>query len=282
MTDPRLEQILTKLAMRHAPELLRQLPAGKTERIPALARRLASYNLLVLMGQVSQPVTSPDTIMRVQTWADGYIRLYSLLAHDLFPSFTHISAQYADDKLPVVIVIKGAATPIVHVLAGFVSPFIAQRQGQATVSEVELLGLMDTILEELEASDLPREEYKHLRADGMAILKDMLRAPVRQLPLTPFDRPLFSDIPVITPQQPEPLPPPITLPEAHDLPRREDVGASLRPVPTPPTEPGEEEEDELLFDTSIPIFFTRKPRETKKPRPPVPNLPGGDDDSPEG
>lgn len=265
MADPRLEQILTRLAQRHAPELLRQLPAGKAEWLPLLARRLASYNLLVLLGEVAQPVASPDTIMRVQKWADGYIRLYSLLAHHLFPSFSHISAQYADDRLPVIIVIKGAATPIVHILAGFVSPYIAQRQAQPTVSEVELLGLMDTILEELEAGDLPREDYKSLRADGVAILKDMLKSPVRQLPLTPFDRPLFSD-----------LPPP-TLPEAPDLParppRQEKVGEGSEPPPAQSVESSAIDEDEPLFDTSIPIFFSRKPRGAKPPRPPIFDLP---------
>jgi hypothetical protein len=276
MTDPRLEQILTKLAMRHAPELLRQLPAAKGERLPGLARQLASYNLLVLIGQVSQPVISPDTIMRVQMWADGYIRLYSLLAHHLFPSFTHISAQYADDKLPVVIVIKGAATPIMHVLAGFASPYIAQRQSQPTVSEVELLGLMDTMLDELEATDLPREEYKTLRTDGAGILKEMLRSPVRQLPLMPFDRPLFSDIPQPSPQPPSTLPETGTLPEMP--PRREDVGTGFKPAPTQPAAPAEEEEDELLFDSSIPIFFARKPRDPKKPRPPVFRLPDDEEE----
>jgi hypothetical protein len=271
MNDPRLEQILTKLAMRHAPELLRELPPGKAERIPILARKLASVNLLVLMGQVAQPVTAPDTIMRVQTWADGYIRLYSLLSHHLFPSFTHISAQYADDKLPVVIVIKGAATPVVHVLAGFVAPYIAQRQGQTTVSDVELLGLMDTLLDELEASDLAREEYKGLRTDGVAVLKDLLRAPVQQLALTPFDRPLFSDIP-----QPSPQPPP-SLPETSNLPPAmptENVRVSGKATPPSSTE---EDVNELLFDSSIPIFFARKPRSAKKPRPPVPGLPDEDE-----
>lgn len=275
--DQRLDKILTRLAQRHAPELLRQLPAGKAERLPILARRLASYNLLVLLGEVAQPVTSPDTIMRVQTWADGYIRLYSLLAHHLFPSFSHISAQYADDKLPVVIVIKGAATPLMHVLAGFVSPFIEQRQAQRTVSEVELLGLMDTLLDELEASDLPREDYKSVRADGVAILKDMLRSPVRQLSLTPFDRPLFSDLP----QPPAPSLP-STLPEAQNLPapppRQEDVGDGFKPSPTQPEESAAEDEDEPLFDTSIPIFFSRKPREAKPSRPAIFNLPDDEED----
>ncbi len=277
MNDPRLDKILTRLAQRHAPDLLRQLPAD--ERLPVLARRLASHNLLVLMGEVTQPVIAPDTIMRVQTWADGYIRLYSLLAHHLFPSFTHISAQYADDKLPVVIVIKGAATPLMHVLAGYVSPFIALRQRQPTVSEVELLGLMDTVLDELEAADLAREEYKSLRVDGAAVLKDMLRAPVRQLLLTPFDRPLFSDIP-----QPKPQPPAV-LPEAQDLPARvetptpKEVGEGLRPAPTEAPQSGApQEEDEPLFETSIPIFFVRKPHDPKKPRPPIFSLPEESDE----
>jgi hypothetical protein len=276
VNDQRLDKILTRLAQRHAPDLLRQLPA---DRLPALARRLASYNLLVLMGEVTQPVISPDTIMRVQTWADGYIRLYSLLAHPLFPSFTHISAQYADDKLPVVIVVKGAATPIMHVLAGFVSPFIAQRQRQATVSEMELLGLMDALLEELEATDLPREEYRTLRSDGAGVLKDMLRAPVRQLLLTPFDHPLFSDIPQPSPQRPD------VVPEAQNLPARGELPES--PVPqvesgrpsaalSQPAETRPDEEDEPLFETSIPIFFVRKPHDPKKPRPSLFSVPEED------
>jgi hypothetical protein len=159
-----------------------------------------------------------------------------------------------------------------HVLAGFAAPYIAQRQSLPTVSEVELLGLMDTILDELEATDLPREEYKMLRTDGAGILKDMLRSPVRQLALTTFDRPLFSDIPQPAPQPPSTLPETGTLPEMP--PRREEV---LKPAPQPPTPPAEEEEDELLFDSSIPIFFARKPRDPKKPRPPVFRLPDEDE-----
>jgi hypothetical protein len=134
---------------------------------------------------------------------------------------------------------------------------------------VELLGLMDTLLDELEAGDLAREEYKELRTDGVAVLKDMLRAPVQQLLLTPFDRPLFSDI-----AQPSPQPPP-TLPETSNLPPTmptENMPVSAKPPST------EEEVNELLFDSSIPIFFARKPRDTKKPRPPVPALPGDDED----
>jgi len=270
MADQRLEQILTRLAQRHAPELLRE-----PSREPAwLARRLASYNLLVLMGEVPYPVSSPDTIMRVQTWADGYVRLYSLLTHHLFPSFTHIGAQYADDKLPVIIVIKGAATPVIHALAGFVSPYIAHRQAQPTISEVELLGLMDTILDELEAGDLPRAAYKSLRTEGAAMLKDMLRAPVRQLLLTEFDRQMFSDIPL--PQPTTPAAPPHTLPEG--IPPQTQIPPAAQEAARPPMEQDDSSIDEPLFETSIPIFFARKPRKSKRPRPPVPGLPGAEDD----
>jgi hypothetical protein len=261
--DERLQQILFKLAKRHAPQLLQTRWASP----PPLARSLASYNILVLVGEAPGQAFTTETGARVQTWADGYVRLYSLLAHHLFPSFTHVNAQYADHKLPIVIAIKGAATPVIQVLAGFVSPYIVLRQGQAQVSEVELLGLMDTVLDELEAGDLPREEYKYLRAEGAGLLKEMLMSPVRQIRLTEFDRPLFSDIP----QPPAPVtPPPREMPETLNLP------AKVEPViAQAPPAPEIVETDESLFDTttSMPVFFSRKPATPKKRRPPVPSLP---------
>jgi hypothetical protein len=142
---------------------------------------------------------------------NGYVHLYDLLSGRLFPSFTQWSVEHADDGWPAVVVMYGAATPVVGVLAGFVAPYVAARQSEPAVSEIELLGLMNILLEELEAGDLPGEEYRRLCVEGAVLLRRLLTAPVRHHPLTTFDRPVLGDI------VPHSAPaPPSTLPELPD------------------------------------------------------------------
>jgi hypothetical protein len=284
--NPRLERILITQARRSAPQLLEM---GLMDA-PALARQLASFNILILMGDTGQPLD--QSYPQVQMWVDGYINLYDLLATNLFPSFTQISANYADAELPAIIIINGAATPVLEVIAGFVVPYVAQRQGRRGVSEAEIVGLMDEILDQLEAGDLSREEYRRLRAEGTQFLKDMLNAPVKQLPLMRFDRPIIEELPdepVIEATPPPTMPPPPRLPEtvkpdtqpqpaiksAPPAPPKPDSFPERPTEPVKPVQPSEvKAETAPSPPPANPVGLPPLDTSRRRRRPPVPDLPG--------
>jgi hypothetical protein len=305
--NARLERILIKLARQHAPHLT---PPGweqtgdVLQRIPTLARQLARYNLLVLMAYLQTGLLG-ERDSAVQAWVNEYGHLYSLLTRNLFPSLTAINAQYADDKFPPLVVIRGEATPVMNVLAGFVTPYVAARQAQPTGSEVELFGLVGIVLDELEAGDLPRTRYEALRTECMAVIQRMLASPVRQITLTPFDRPIIGQTKPLT-APPDQLPeekPQTPVPESKEATKPRKPAAQPEAVKTPAASPplnsGEAgrgaapplpkfelpmlEDDpndpptptEQLFKTTIPMDTGRFKR-----RLPIPDLP--DDEPDEG
>ncbi len=282
----RLEEILLRLAQQHAPQVLRAWQPDDPQRLERLARHLASYNVLVIVGDFPQTLrsVSQDMGAEIQSWVDGYGQMYLLLARSLFPSFTGVKAQYADDRWPVVITLHGDSAPVIEALAGLIAPYIAARQTEAVVSEIELIGLMDLVLDTLEATTLPRDVYKRLVNDGVVLLKRLLMASIRQLPLTSFDRRVFTDSERFIPLPPEPP----TLPEedsgllgdtrvdvatlrpdqaAYTPPDTQTLTAtqSLNPTDSPATKPSE-----------TPSFFVPRRGEVKR-RPPVPRLPGDED-----
>ncbi|MCA9902212.1 MAG: hypothetical protein KC547_00030 [Anaerolineae bacterium] len=251
----RLEKTLIAVASRYAKPLVPagwQKPGDYPRALPELARSLASYNVLVLLGDLPVPYTG-DAALHIKFWADTYERLYRRLARVLFPSFADCTCYYADQEWPPIIILHGAATPLIEALADFVAPFVVMRQSSAQISDVELRGLMDLVLEELEATDLPREEYVRLRDEAVAIVRDLLALNVRQMPLTPAKRPIFGVLPPPTAAAPAP---PDTLPEETTQ-------------PSPPVE-AEGEPD-------MPMFFEHKSRQ-KKNRPPLLDDPGQDKD----
>jgi hypothetical protein len=179
--NTRLEHTLVKLARRYAPALVPatwRKPGDYPRPLSELAAALANYNLLVMTGDVPALVTDYGT--QVSRWVEGYARLYDLLARTLFPSFAQVSAHYADEDVPPIVIMIGTATPVIVMLARYIAPYIVARQNSDSVSEFELHGVMDLVLEELEAGDLPREEYRQLRDDGAALLRQMLGATVIQ------------------------------------------------------------------------------------------------------
>jgi len=288
--DERLERILTQLAAQHAPQVLPMWDrrGDYAQRLPRLARLLANYNLLVIMADFPQSLRAADQDpgALIQAWADAYGQLYTLLARALFPSFTRVSARYADSRWPVIVSIYGEAAPVIGVLAGYVAPFVVYRQPESTVSEVELIGLMEVILEELEASNLPRDASKRLVAEGASILKRLLLMPVRQLPVTEFDRTIFTDSQRLIPVKDAPGTPPLLPEEDSDLlnqptafdiqaltpdraayTSRADTETLNRTQTIPPGAPPPEAARGLLFPR-----FRRGKR-----RPPVPRLPGDQD-----
>ncbi|MBI5670981.1 MAG: hypothetical protein HZC41_23555 [Chloroflexi bacterium] len=287
----RLEDIILRLAQQAAPQTLRAWNASDPQRMARLARVLASYNVLVLVGDFPQSLrsVSQDMGTEVQQWVDGYGQLYLLLARSLFPSFTGIRAQYVDDHWPVVVTIKGDAAPVIEALAGYVSPYVAARQNAPVVSEPELIGLMEVVLDALEATTLPFDAYRRLVNDGALLIRRLLASSIRQLPLTNFDRQIFSDSQKITPLPPEPP----VLPEEDSAlllgqDTRVDV-TSLKPeqaaftpsdtqtlTNTQPVNRSGSTTPPDKLDASAPPFFVPRRGETKR-RPPVPRLPDDDD-----
>ncbi len=260
----RLERILYKLAYQNAPHLV---PPGWSrsgdpiERVQLLARKLATYNVTVLIGELEPQLLSLKELY-IQDWLRSYGQMYTLLKDALFPSFGGISAQYADNRLPAVVVFRGEAAPVITMFSGYITPYLAVRQ-TSKVPELELRGFMDFILTELEAGNLSRPAYLHLQQNGVGILRQMLGATVRHVSLTSFDKPVIEALqpPSIKQQS---TPPPAYLPEEQE--RKLHYELEHLPEDDEPETPTEQ-----MFLHDIPL--TR----TKQRRPPVPPLPGKKD-----
>jgi hypothetical protein len=232
----RIENVLTRLAQRHAPALLRQAGDGAA-RLRALANGLSKEGVLVLMGEAAQQQNQ-----HINAWIALYGDLYYLLAQALFPSFTKVDAVYADDQLPPMVVITGECVPVIRVMAGYIAPYVALRHGTVP-SEAELRGVMTYILEDLEAGDMARPAYEALAQKGMQSLRQLCQQPVRQIALTDFARPVFGD-----------QTPPTTIPDSPQV----------------------AESSEGLFTSEIPVFFRRQQDDKPKRKPPLPDLPKRD------
>lgn len=258
--NERLERALITIARRSAPSLV---PAGWQQAgdyarpLSELAGALAGHNVLVLIGDLP-PELSHQAAVHFKDWADCYIRLYTRICETLFPSFTQVNAYYADQEWPPVVVIYGAATPLIVAMAEYVAPFIAARKDKSP-SDVELRGLIDTILDELEAGDLPRDDYRRLLEEGVSVLKGLLASQVRQLPLTPPATAIAGAETATAPVQPLTLPP-------------ETPAPNTPPPSTLPEEVPAAAAAARFATGEVPMFFDSKPR-TSRRRPPVPDLP---------
>ncbi len=237
----RLERTLIDLARRHAPQLapVQWSRAGDYGRpLPELARLLAAHGALPLLGDVPVPYTNEASV-HLKLWVDTYTRIYTVLTGALFPSFSQCSAHYADNEWPPLVVVVGSASPVLSAIGDYVAPFVAVRQGGQPVSEAELRGLVDLVLDALEAADLPREQHTRLRSELVGHVKDLLALHVRQMPLTPPAPDLFGM-----------SAPPPTLPDER-----------------PPTLPAD------LPPNRPPPGIAPDKRKPGKRRPPIPDLP---------
>jgi hypothetical protein len=221
----RLERILEKLAQQRAPHLIPpgwKMGGSSVERIRTLARKLAAYDVLVMVVDVPQELDSVSDA-HLQEWVRGYARFYQLLVQGLFPSLQKLSAYYADKGNPPAIVLDGESTPVMEMFAGYIIPYVAAHQSQKKdVSELELRGLMDFVLNELEARNLPPSIYEQMRQNGVELIKKLLQSPIRQISLTAFDKPIFevsAPPPIISKPPPGKLPGTgeVKLPEAGEL-----------------------------------------------------------------
>lgn len=292
--DQRDENVLVALTEQYAQPLLSvwDRRGSFDERLPRLARGLASYNILVLMAD--QPFSLQSIHQNIgsliQGWANNYVELYRRLCKDLFPSFNQVSLHATDDHWPIIIYLRGTATPVIQRMAGFIAPYVVQRQFSPTVSEIELIGLMDLILDELEAGNLARDTYKQLRNDCVEILKHMLLTPVHQLTVTDFDRAIFSDSQRLVPVRIEPpgsipetmpssvpsslmTPPPIRQSDTEQL-----MSTDVIPILPPEAEiKVEKPAESSRFSFSNPFASIRREKDGgKKSRPPIPPLPNTD------
>lgn len=202
MAIDRLERILYKLAQRHAPHLT---PAGwsqagdKLGRVQKLARDLARYGVLVMIGNV---VTPKAIDVQVEAWVNLHANFYGLLARALFPTFSNIQAQYADKLTPPVVVLIGDASPVLNGMAGIILPYLAMRQPHAKeVTNGELLALMDMVLKDLEAGDLLPAVYEDIQAQCVALLRQLLTGSVAHVMLTLFDKPVIETVVTEKPQE---------------------------------------------------------------------------------
>ncbi len=212
-TPTRLQRILLKLTERNAPALIawsrQQFAKGTDNWERELARRLASQNSLVVLvaGEFTASMQHNQK-QHITAWVKGYQQFHRLLGRSLFPTTRRFHARYADDKMPPVVVLTADPTPIATVFSGYVLPYLAVRQSQQHLaSELELHGLMDVIIDHLQADDLPRAAIDEMRRTGVRLLINMLNSKVRHLSLTDFDGSVLVDI-----QQPPAPPRPPTLP----------------------------------------------------------------------
>lgn len=197
MIDPTVEQILVRLARKYAPRLIAsdwRKPGDLKKPLHILARQLANYHLLVLLAERPEQEDQTPVPAAVQECHEVYLRLYRLLAGVAFPSLTHVTSFFYHGRSTLIVVFEADARRVIEVLAGFVSPYVAERQGARAVANMELQGLMDKILQKLDLPSLAPEQHNQLRDEGVAIIKQMLKMRLRQIPLTWFDEPFFSEI----------------------------------------------------------------------------------------
>jgi hypothetical protein len=196
MTE-RLERALIAVARRYAPDLVPggwQRAGDYRAPLAELNLALASNGALVLMGDLAPGATQSSAPLYYKEWVDQYTRLYGLLSAALFPSYTEVSSFFVDREQPPVVVIFGAAIPVIEALASLIAPYVVMRQGAAaaSASAAEIGNVVQIVLNELEAGDLPGDVYTRLRNDGSLTLRALLTTQIRQFSLLPSKRDLFT------------------------------------------------------------------------------------------
>ena len=191
----RLERIVDKLTERYAPALLSdaglQRTSGMITQLQYKARQLAKHDIVVITGTLAGDLI-PLKDLHIQDWVQCHYLLYHTLARTLFPSYLSFDARYADRRLPPIIVLRGEATPVMDVLAGFVVPYISLRQNSSATNDEEHALLMDAILDALAADDLPEDTCALLKMRCIDLLNRLLNTSIKHVALTTFDRPVLD------------------------------------------------------------------------------------------
>ena len=223
----RLESILKTLVIQVTGRL--ELPATSfNERVEQLANRLANAGTIVLVGDL-HPSLRDKRLEHIQNWVNAYAQLYYLLNVGLFDMTDEPKVYLADDKYPVIVVFEAHTLVVTRVLSGLVIPYIALRQSDGKASRIELRGLIETVLEELAAGNLPPEQRDYIRDQGLKHFNTLLQSEIRQVSLMDFSRQFEIDSG--TAQTPiEHTPRPDSLPE---LPQQKANTTQLSPGGTP-------------------------------------------------
>jgi hypothetical protein len=187
----RLETIL-KMLVRQATGQLDLPEDSFNGRVEQHAARLVDEGVLVLVGDL-HPSHRGQRNLHVQQWVNAYAELYYLLNFGLFDTTDEPTAYVADNKYPLIVVFKAQTLVVMRVLADLIIPYIALRQADGKASRAELRGMIEMMLEELEASTLPMEKYSHIRDRGIILLDTLLKSEIRQVALTNFSRQFLID-----------------------------------------------------------------------------------------
>jgi hypothetical protein len=250
----RLEHILTVLTQQRQLSPA-HLPADIEQRSRALAATLAREGVLVLAGDV--PPHLPDHEQWLVQWVQIQVQFYKLLAETFFPSFAGYKPPvYADRMLPAVVVFDTENAVVAAALAKILIPYVALRHGQSPILDVEIRGMMQMVLQDIDPAKL--RDHESLTSNGIALLRQWLAMPIQQIPLIEPEQPLYEELqaPLAAPPAagataPTPIkpdkvppaapPPPNTLPELDKL--------TSQPAKT---------ETQEMFASKVPIFYGKK------------------------
>lgn len=210
--DPFIELILVNTARKYAPALVPTdwKKSGDLQKpLYTLARELANYHILVILGERDNTAPQNNPVA-VRETGEIYTRFYHLLADNLFSSLPkRIDASYYSySRTTLMIKFDAEARGVIEVMAGYIAPYVVERQKARAVTTTELQDLMSRILQKLDAGDESQPEYRRLRDEGAEIIRQMLAMRLRQIPLTRFDEPFFGAVQ-----------PPASLPEEEETQR---------------------------------------------------------------
>lgn len=192
MTHPtRLETILKLLLQQKTGRLE---PPARTfnDRVENLAYHLASEGVIVLVGDL-HPTLRADRNSHLRMWMNTYAELYYLLTFGLFDISDEPVAYLADNNYPIVVVFEAKTYIVVRVMTSLILPYVALRQSDGRASRAELRGMIDNILDELAATDLPPDKYQTIRTRGIDYLETLLKSDIQQVSLTNFSREFLID-----------------------------------------------------------------------------------------
>ena len=234
----RLETVLKMLVKQATGQL--ELPMDTfNDRVEQLADRLSNEGMIVLVGDL-HPNHRAQRDQHLQKWVNAYAELYYLLNLGLFEITDEPTAYVADNKYPLIVVFEAKTLVVMRVLTGLVIPYVALRQADGKASRAELRGMVEMILEELEASTLAYEKYAHIRDRGINLLDTLLKSEIRQVSLTNFSRQFLIDtgtsqMSVVNTSRPDSLPElPVQKPTTMPLAAKSSPHNILRmPLPNP-------------------------------------------------
>lgn len=266
MEISRLEQILRTLAQNHN-LYPASVPADAEQRSRLLAKTLAREGILLLAGDVP-PAFMADRDQLLVHWVQIQVQLYKLLAEAFFPSYAGFKPPvYADRNLPALVVLEAESAAVTEELGKLIIPYIALRQAQTPVLDVELRGIMQLALQDLDPAK--SRDHNVLTVRSMPLLKQWLANPIEQIPLIEPELPLYEELQ--RPQSPPPVPPA----PPHSAPGNT-APSAVPPAPPPlpnslpeleklTSQPAKTDTQEL-FVSKVPIFWKRE----TQTRPPVP------------